>query len=148
MGTIRGERTVEIAAPIERCWDIAADIERAPEWQGSLRDVEVLERDAEGRPSLVETQNDAKIRTVKARLRFAYEQPGRIAWEQEKGDVKSLRGWWELEDLGDGRTRATYRLEVDPGRVLGLLVRGPTQGMVRDHLLDGAADGLKGRAEG
>jgi uncharacterized membrane protein len=33
MGTIRGERTVEIDAPVQRVFEIAADIERAPEWQ-------------------------------------------------------------------------------------------------------------------
>ena len=42
MGLIEGERSAEIDAPIERCFDIAADIENAPEWQGSLKDVEVL----------------------------------------------------------------------------------------------------------
>ncbi|HKE78686.1 MAG TPA: SRPBCC family protein, partial [Solirubrobacteraceae bacterium] len=70
-----------------------------------------------------------------------------ITWEQERGDVKSLRGWWRFEDLGDGRTRATYGLAVDPGRMLGLLVRGPTEAKVRDYLLGGAIDGLKARAE-
>ena len=46
MGTIKGDRKVEIEAPIERCYEIAADIENAMDWQGSLQDVEVLERDA------------------------------------------------------------------------------------------------------
>jgi uncharacterized membrane protein len=147
MGNIRGERTVEIDAPVERCYEIAADVEHAPEWQGSLKDVEVLERDGEGRASRVETESDAKVRTVRARLRFSYDPPTRIDWEQERGDVKSLHGWWQLDDLGDGRTRATYGLDVDPGRVLGLLLRGPVEASVRDFLLGGAAEGLKGRAE-
>jgi uncharacterized membrane protein len=147
MGTIRGERSVEIAAPVERCYAIAADIEQAPAWQGSLKEVHVLERDAEGRASLVETVNDAKIRSIKTRLRFIYDEPGSIRWRQEKGDVKALDGWWALEDLGDSRTRATYGLEVDPGRVLGLLVRGPVEGQVRDFLLGRASEGLKERAE-
>ena len=47
MGTISGERSVEIDAPVERCYEIASDINHAPEWQGSLKDVEVLERDGE-----------------------------------------------------------------------------------------------------
>ena len=147
MGTIRGEKSVEIAAPVEHCFAIAADIEQAPVWQGSLKEVHVLERDAEGRASLVETVNDAKIRSVKTRLRFTYDEPGSIRWRQEKGDVKALDGWWALEDLGDSRTRATYGLEVDPGRVLGLLVRGPVEGQVRDFLLGRASEGLKERAE-
>jgi uncharacterized membrane protein len=147
MGTISGERTVEIDAPIERCFEIAADIVNAPEWQGSLKDVEVLERDADRRALVVETESDAKVKTVKARLRFSYQQPNSIRWMQEKGDTKSLVGSWTFEDLGEGRTRATYALDADPGRVLGLLLRGPAEAKVRDFLVGDAADGLKAHAE-
>ena len=147
MGNIKGERSVEIDAPIERCFQIAADVEGAPDWQDSLKDAEALERDAEGRPLLVETHSDAKVKTVRAVLRFSYDEPTGINWEQEKGDVKSLVGWWKFEDLDGGRTRATYGLDVDPGRMLGMLLRGPVQGQVRDMLLGGFAEGLKRKAE-
>jgi uncharacterized membrane protein len=147
MGNITGEKTVEIDAPIERCFEIAADIDHAPEWQGSLKDVEVLERDKYKRAELVETESDAKVKTVKARLRFSYEEPTRITWVQEKGDTKALKGWWDFEDLGEGRTRASYGLDVDPGRMLGMLLRGPVQDQVRNFLLGGAAEGLKKQAE-
>jgi uncharacterized membrane protein len=147
MGTIRGDRTVEIDAPIERCYEIAADIENAPDWQGSLKDVEILERDGERRALLVETESDAKVKTVRALLRFSYEPPTGIRWVQEKGDTKSLIGSWSFKDLGDGRTRATYALEADPGRMLGMLLRGPAEGKVRDFLVGNAADGLKEKAE-
>ena len=147
MGNITGEKTVEIEAPIERCFEIAADIDHAPEWQGSLKDVEVLERDKYKRAELVETESDAKVKTVKARLRFSYDEPTRITWVQEKGDTKALKGWWDFEDLGEGRTRASYGLDVDPGRMLGMLLRGPVQDQVRNFLLGGAAEGLKKQAE-
>ena len=147
MANIKGDRSVEIDAPIERCYEIAADVAKAPEWQDSLRDAEVLERDGDRRPALVETESNVKVKTVKALLRFAYDEPTSIRWEQEKGDVKSLHGWWEFEDLGGGRTRATYGLDVDPGRMLGMLLRGPVEGQVRDFLLGGFAEGLKRKAE-
>jgi uncharacterized membrane protein len=147
MGTIKGDRSVEIEAPIERCYEIAADIENAPEWQGSLKDVEVLERDGERRASLVETESDAKVKSVRALLRFSYEPPTGIRWVQEKGDTKALTGSWSFEDLGGGRTRATYALEADPGRMLGMLLRGPAETKVRDFLVGNAADGLKEKAE-
>jgi len=147
MGTIKGDRSVEIDAPIERVFEIAADIDNAADWQGSLKDVEVLERDGEKRAVLVETESDAKVKTVKSRLRFSYEPPTGIRWVQEKGDTKSLTGWWDFEDLGSGRTRATYGLEADPGRMLGMLLRGPAESAVRDFLLGNAADGLKQQAE-
>ena len=148
MGLITGDQSVEIDAPIEECFDIAADIEGAPEWQGSLKEVDVLERDADGRPLVVETVSDAKVKTVKSRLRFSYDEPNGLRWVQEKGDTKSVEGWWDFEDLGGGRTRATYGLEVDPGRMLGMLMKGPVEGQVRSFLLGGAAQGLKRHAEG
>jgi uncharacterized membrane protein len=147
MGTISGERSVEIDAPMARCYEIASDIDHAPEWQGSLKDVEVLERDGEKRALVVETESDAKVKTVRATLRFSYEEPTAIRWVQEKGDTKSLEGWWDFEELDGGATRATYGLAADPGRMLGMLLRGPVEGKVRDFLLGGAAEGLKERAE-
>jgi uncharacterized membrane protein len=147
MGKIHGERSVEVDAPVQRCFDIAADIEAAPAWQGSLKAVEVLELDADGRALVVDTTSDAKVKSVRTRLRFSYDNPHSIHWTQERGDVKSLEGWWTLEELGPQRTRATYRLEVDPGMVLGLLVRGPVEGQVREYLLGNAAEGLKRTAE-
>jgi uncharacterized membrane protein len=147
MGTISGDRSVEIDAPIERCYEIASDIANAPEWQGSLKDVEVLERDGERRALLVETESDAKVKTVRSTLRFSYEEPTAIRWVQEEGDTKSLTGSWTFEDLGGGRTRATYGLDADPGRMLGMLLRGPAEGKVRDFLLGDAAEGLKKKAE-
>ena len=147
MGIIKGDRSVEIEAPIEEVFAIAADIDNAADWQGSLKDVEVLERDSEKRAVLVATESDAKVKTVKATLRFSYEPHTSIRWVQEKGDTKSLIGWWAFEELGSGRTRATYGLEADPGRMLGLLLRGPAETAVRDFLLGNAADGLKEKAE-
>jgi uncharacterized membrane protein len=148
MGNITGERSVEIDAPIQKVFDIAADIEGAVNWMGAMKDVDVLERDGDGRAKLVETVNDAKVKTVKTKLSFTYNAPTEIRWRQEKGDVKSLDGWWKLEDLGGDRTRAIYALEVDPGRMLGMLLRGPIEGQVREFLLGDAADGLKRTAEG
>ncbi|MEA2255901.1 MAG: hypothetical protein QOG35_1946 [Solirubrobacteraceae bacterium] len=146
MAHLHGERTVEIDAPLHRCYEIAADVERAPEWQPAMRSLEVVERDPAGRAALADAEYDATVRTLRVRLRFAYDEPTGVGWNQDRGDVKALHGGWRLEDLGGDRTRATYALEVDPGRMLGLLLRGPAEASVRDHLL-GAADSLKRRAE-
>jgi uncharacterized membrane protein len=147
MGTLEASWTVEIEAPRERCYEIAADIEGAPEWQGTLESVEVIKRDREGRPQVVETVSDASVKKVRARLRFSYDPPGGISWEQEDGDVKSLVGSWEFEEAGEDRTRATYGLKSDPGRILGLLLRGPVEGKVKELLTKGAAEGLRRQAE-
>lgn len=147
MGELNASWTVEIDAPRQLCWQIAADIEGATKWQGTLKSVDVIERDAEKRASLVETVSDAKVKDAKAILRFEYDPPGGIGWEQESGDVKSLVGWWEFEELAPDRTKATYALRADPGRMLGMLLRGPVEGKVKEALTKGAAEGLKDEAE-
>ncbi len=148
MGNLGGSKSIEVDAPIAACWAIAADVASAPEWQKGLEDMRVLDRDAEDRPSRCETTSDAKVRMVKAIVRFTYDEPTRVSWTQEKGDLKRLDGAWQLEDLGGDRTRVTYTLDGDPGRVLGLLLRGPVEGKVTDVMVNGRPAEFKARAEG
>jgi ribosome-associated toxin RatA of RatAB toxin-antitoxin module len=146
MGTIKAEASVDVAAPADRCYAIAADIERAPDWQRALQSVEVLERDAEGRPTLVETVADASVKSITTRLRFAYDPPNAIHVRQEKGDLKSLEGGWTFTPAGDG-TRVVYALDADPGRMLGMLLRGPVVDKVKQVLVGEPAAELKAKAE-
>jgi carbon monoxide dehydrogenase subunit G len=148
MARMGGTASAEIDAPIDEVWAVVADVLGAPEWQGGLVGVSALERDDEGRPTLVEAENDIKVRTVKTEVRFSYEPPTRLSWTQEKGDLKSVEGSWTLEDLGDDRTRATYEIDSDPGRVLGMLIRGPVESAVRSMLVNARPGELKKRVEG
>jgi uncharacterized membrane protein len=147
MGVLEASWTVEIEAPRERCYEIAADVEHAPNWQGTLEEVDVIEKDDQGRATLVYTVSDATVKKVKSELRFSYDPPGGVRWEQEKGEVKWLTGYWDFEELGEARTRATYGLRGDPGRVLSLLLRGPVETKVKEFLTRSAAEGLKTEAE-
>jgi carbon monoxide dehydrogenase subunit G len=144
-----GSASAEIDAPLEEVWAVVEDVASAPEWQGGLNALTPIDRDEQGRPTLVETRSDAKVREIVAHVRFSYaDAPTRLQWHQEKGDLKSLVGAWALEDLGDGRTRATYELDGDPGRVLGLLIRGPVESRLREILVEARPSELKARVEG
>ena len=145
MARLGGEASTEIDAPIDEVWAVVEDVATAPDWQGGLDDVEPLERDGEGRVVVADSTTDAKVRRITTRVRFRYDPPHKVEWEQEKGDLKSLVGSWELEDLGDGRTRATYRLDGDPGRVLGMLIRGPVEDRLRQLLVTERPGELKRR---
>ncbi len=147
MGILKAERTVEIDAPKSRCYEIIADLENTPDWQDSMKSIKVLETDGEGRPSLVEIKSDAKVKEISSRLAFAYQPDDGMTWEQKKGDLKWMTGKWVLEDLGDDRTRATYALEGDTGRMLGLLIKGPVEDKLKEFLTKDAAEGLKREAE-
>jgi carbon monoxide dehydrogenase subunit G len=148
MAHLGGSASADIDAPLEHVWQIVEDVTTAPEWQGGLDRLTALEHDGEDRPTLVETENDIKVRRIKTHVRFRYDGPTRLSWTQEKGDMKSVEGAWELEDLGKGRTRATYTLDADPGRVLGLVIRGPVEAATRAIFVNGRPGELKRRAEG
>ncbi|HXB63361.1 MAG TPA: SRPBCC family protein [Solirubrobacteraceae bacterium] len=147
MAHLQGSSSVEIDAPLAQVWAVVEDVQQAPQWQGGLDRMTVLERDGDGRPTLVETENDLKVRRVKARVRFRYEEPSRLAWTQEQGDMKSVEGAWELEEIDKGHTRATYTLDTDPGRVLGLVIRGPVEAATRAIFINGRPGELKRRME-
>jgi len=123
MTLLEGSAEGEIDAPIDRCWEVVAEIDRSPEWQQGTESVEVVERDAEGRPSLIEIVVDAKFTKLRLQANVSYDPPHRLGFQQAgAGSVDRLEGSWELTELGPGRTRARYELAVDPGRV-GLMAR-------------------------
>ncbi len=148
MGTLNGSSTAEIDAPLDEVWALVEEVERAPEWQGGLKAMHVLERDDQNRAVLCETESDAKVRSIKSIVRFDYQPPTGLRWTQVRGELKSVDGRWDLEELGEGRTRATYWLEVDMGRMLSMIIRGPLVDLLRGMLVNARAGELKRAIEG
>ncbi len=142
MGKITGKASTEIKAPIAEVYRVAADVEASPDWQPEIKVAECRERDG-GKQVLVHMETDAKVRRLGSEMRFSYDEPKLISWVQEDGDLKSIEGHWQLEELGDERTRVTYWLEVDLGRRLGLLIRGPLVGVLRGQMVDSMPEKLK-----
>lgn len=150
MADLDGTRSIEISAPVERCFAIAADLDHVPEWHGAMTHVEILERDGDGRATVVQSELDANVTRVHLRLRFSYDEPTGVRWTRESGDLRTLEGSWRFEQRGDGVTLATYTLEIGVGRRLALLIkgiRGPVRARVESLLVDRPVEGLKARAE-
>ena len=123
MTLLSGSSSAEIDAPIDRCWAVVEDVADAPRWQNGLDSVDVVERDNAGRPLVCDIVSDAKFTKVRARVRVSYDSPHRLGFTRvESDDVDKLEASWKLEEVGPGRTRATYSLSVDPGPV-GVLAR-------------------------
>src|SRR5688500_2340776 len=98
MADLSGSHTLELDAPIDAVFAIAADLDHAPEWQGAMKQVDVLERDADGRASLVEARIDSGVAKHTIKLRFDYSgEPNGMRWSRESGDLKSLEGSWAFE---------------------------------------------------
>ena len=137
-------RSAEIAASPQACFDALTDYERLPEWQGAVREARVLERDEQGRGTVVEYVVDAKLKTVRYRLRQIYEEPRRLASEYLGGDFRDFSGEWRFNALdGGGRTHAELDLRIDPGR----FVPGPVRGAIADAVMRRALRDLKAYVE-
>jgi ribosome-associated toxin RatA of RatAB toxin-antitoxin module len=130
-------QTAEVSASPQACFDAMTDFERLPSWQGAVRDVAVLERDEQGRGSVVEFEVDAKVKRVRYRLRQRYEEPHRIASEYLGGDFRDFEGEWRFIESGSG-TRIELDLRIDPGR----FVPGPVRRLIADAVMRRALDDL------
>ena len=116
MSLVTGSCSAEVEFPVERCWALVSDIERAPRWQRTLERVDVVERDERGRPLICDPLIDAKLAKVHCRVRMSYDEPVAVRWTlTESDDLDAMDGGWELEPLAAARTGVTYSLAVDPG---------------------------------
>jgi uncharacterized protein YndB with AHSA1/START domain len=144
MGLNWAEHTVEIAAPAETCFEAITDYETFPSWQSAVVDTEVLDWDEQGRGKRVRLVVDAKVRKVDYTLDYRYEQPARIEWDFVEGNgINDADGYYLFEDLGGGRTRATYRFGLE----VGIPLPGPVARRAHRSTLKASVEDLKREAE-
>ena len=136
-------RQADVDAPPEACYAALTDFERVPDWQGSVRSATVLERDAQGRGTVVEFEVDAKVRTVRYRIRQLHDPPHRLGSEYLGGDFRDFSGEWRFEPLPGGRTRVHLNLAIDPDR----LVPGPVRRLIAEAVMGRALADLKAHVE-
>lgn len=138
-------QSTDIAASPEACYAALIDFEHLPEWQGAVREARVLERDEQGRGSVVEYEVDAKVRRVRYRLRQLHDEPSRLGCEYLGGDFRDFSGEWRFmaRDGGDA-THVELDLHVDPGR----FVPGPLRSAISDAVMRRALRDLKTHLEG
>jgi hypothetical protein len=143
MGINRAEQSLDIDASPDACFEAIVDFETYPEWQAAVISTEVLDRYDDGLGRQVQLRVDAKFREVVYTLHYHYERPGRLWWDFVGGDgVSYIDGEYVFEPLADGeRTRATYRLGVDPGvPVPGFIARKLNEGVMHRSIKDTKAE--------
>jgi ribosome-associated toxin RatA of RatAB toxin-antitoxin module len=138
------EGSIEVFATPREILEVISDFEAYPDWVSNLEDVQVLERDRRGRGSVVAFRLRTPVMTAEYTLAYRYApRDGGVSWTYREGTLDDLSGSYDLEALGDGTTRVTYRLDVELGMPLpGLVKRQAARQIVRSALND-----LKRRAE-
>jgi hypothetical protein len=122
---------IVVTAPPERCFEVATDYERYPQWAKDVKHIEVLARDDAGRGQKVEFRVAGLGRSIHYILEYDYaEAPGAFSWRLLEGDVlRRLDGRYGFEPEGDA-TRVTYDLAVDISIPMPGLIKRRAAGMI------------------
>lgn len=124
----------------ERCYAVALDIGRYPEWAQDIKEAEVLDRDEEGRPVRVAFRAAAMGHSARYVLRYDHDgAPGRLAWVLESGDVvRRLDGAYVFEPVEGApeSTHVTYHLVVELAVPLPGFVKRRAEGKIMTTALD------------
>lgn len=134
-----------VRASLERCLEVALDIERYPEWAADIKEVEVLARDAEGRPERARFRAAAFGRSTTYTLVYDHSgAPELLSWNLEEGDLtRVLDGWYIFESVDGGDTEVTYHLVAELLMPVPGFVKRRTEG----RIMHTALRELKARAE-
>jgi uncharacterized membrane protein len=136
--------TATVNAPVDKIVEALTSFETFPDWQGAVMECEVLERDDEGRGSLVRMKVDAKVRKVDYVVRYSYDLPNGLSWAQTSGDLKENTGKYAFSPRDDGGTDVT----VDIVAEVGFFVPGPMKKLIREQSLKNSIRELKKRVGG
>jgi uncharacterized membrane protein len=142
-----------IDASPQRCFDVAQDFERYPEWAADIKSVKVLERDEEGRALRVQYRAAAFGRSTSYVLRYDYtEAPEVLAWVQVDGDLTNkLDGAYIFADAmigaDGGRERAATEVTYHLLAELRLPIPGFVKRRAEGRIMHTALRELKARVE-
>lgn len=123
--------------------DVIADFEAYPQWQDEIKEVEILDTDADGWATRVRFRVDAMITEVNYVLKYDYTDT-QMSWSMVEGDkLRSNDGAYTLDDQGDGTTLVRYELEVEPA----IKVPGVIRKQGQRRIVHAALKALKQRVE-
>ena len=128
--------TIHAAAPPEHCYAVAIDFDRYPEWATDVKQVEVLDRDDEGRGTKVRYQISALGKSIGYVLDYDYaDAPTGFSWKLDRADyLTRLDGAYRFDADGEG-TRVGYVLTVDITFPLPGFMKRAAAGLIVDNAM-------------
>ena len=128
--------SIHVEATPERCYGVAIDFDRYPEWATDVKQVEILDRDDEGRGSRVRYEISALGKAIGYILAYDYaDAPDGFAWRLEKADFLSrLDGAYRFDPDGAG-TEVGYVLSVDVTLPLPGFMKRAAAGLIVDNAM-------------
>jgi ribosome-associated toxin RatA of RatAB toxin-antitoxin module len=106
--------TVEIEAPLTEVALVLFNVAGYPEWLSSIKQVEVLESDGQGRVLKANVSVDAGVMKDRATLEYEWSgAPTEVRFSLDEADLMTaMDGKYILKALDDETTQVTYELGV------------------------------------
>ncbi|MFL5344324.1 MAG: type II toxin-antitoxin system RatA family toxin [Hyalangium sp.] len=134
-------KTILINAPVEKVFDTIIQYEKYREFLPEVKEVRTSNR--QGSEVNVHYKVDV-VKTIKYTIRVKEERPTRMSWTFVEGEfMKDNKGSWVLEPAGEGKTKATYTVEM----ALGALVPKTIVNALVETSLPKMLEAFKRRAE-
>ena len=133
-------RSIVFNASVEKCFAVISDYERYPEFLPEVKRITTANR----RGAEVDVHYEAEVvKVIKYAVHMHEQKPTRVSWTFIDGEfMKDNKGGWVLEPR-DGKTHATYNIEVQ----VGLLVPKTVINVLVDTQLPKLLENFKKRIE-
>ena len=136
---------LEIDASPETLYDVAADVAAYPQWASGVKQVEVLDVDAEGRVDRARFVLEGFVKEITYVLKYTHDRPNTLSWTaEESDDLKMLEGSYQFDETEAGATEVVYSLTVDPK----FLMPGFVRRQAEKQIVTTALRGLRKRVAG
>ncbi|GGF13137.1 SRPBCC family protein [Williamsia phyllosphaerae] len=110
---VSGSSSIDIAAPIATILDAIADLESYPSWSPIHKEVEVLERDDNGRPTKARMSASLMGIADEQVLTYDWNDTG-VTWDLlESTQQKAQHAEYRLTETADG-THVDFEMSLDP----------------------------------
>lgn len=134
--------TIFIHAEPAAVMNVIGDLANYPQWIRFLKDVEILETDASGRPATARFVLDSAVIVDEYTLAYTWSDD-EVSWQLVSGtSIKSMDGSYRLQATTDG-TEVEYVLAIDVTVPLLPVLRRKAEQV----LIDTALRALKSRVE-
>lgn len=129
--------TITIDAPLDAVTKALFDLEKYPEWSTSIKSVEAIARDDQGRIIKVKMVIDAGM--MKDRVILDYDwsgAPGKLSFTLDDADLLTgMDGAYTIKSLDEDSTSITYELTVSLSMPIPAMMRQKAEKTTIDHAL-------------
>ncbi len=117
--------TVTVDAPLEAVTQVLFDLEKYPEWSSSIKSVEAIARDDQGRITKVKMVIDAGMMKDRVILDYDWsEAPGKLSFTLDDADLLTgMDGAYTIKSLDEDSTSITYELTVSLSMPIPAMMR-------------------------